>query len=388
MKRNKLKISSLVLALLFSVGSALATTQETFGTTPLTNQGEKWRIGYYEGGNYKLYGQNLVGTIQGLMQLGWVEVSPIPSLKGEQTKELWSWLATKAKSDYLVFVNDGYYNANWDDKLRVKTASALIKRLTTKKDIDLMIAMGTWAGQDLANNKHSVYTEVMSTSDPVASGIVKSIEDSGFDHVHAKVDPYRYERQVRIFHDMTNFKNLGLCYEDTEAGRSYAAVDKVEKIAKERGFNIIRTFTKSDVADMRIAEESVRKAFKKLITKSDAIYVTIQGGVNRKTIPELVDIANKNEIPTFSQSGSEEVKYGLLASISRAGYKYVGEYHAEMIAKMFSGATPRQLPQLFEEPAKIAINLKTAEAIGFNPPVDILLSADEIYNDIELPVKQ
>ena len=43
------------------------------------------------------------------------------------------------------------------------------------------------------------------------------------------------------------------------------------------------------------------------------------------------------------------------------------------------------LEQLFEEPPKIAINLKTAELIGFDPPVDILLAADEIFQDIETP---
>ncbi|MCP3890186.1 MAG: ABC transporter substrate-binding protein [Desulfobulbaceae bacterium] len=385
MKGLKLKVSCLILAIFFSAGTAIASTPGTFSTTPVTNQGDKWRIGYYEGGDYKRYQEVLIATIKGLMQLGWIEQSLIPEGKVGQTKELWEWLATKAKSDYLVFVADGHYNAHWDDGKREKTASILIKRLTQKKDIDLMIAMGTWAGQDLANNSHTTDTEVISASDPVGSGIINSIKDSGFDHLHAQIDPYRYEKQVRVFHEMTGFKNLGICYEDSEAGRTYAAIDKVEKMAKERGFNIIRSYTKSDVADMRIAEESVKKSFAELVKKSDAIFVTMQGGVNSKTISELVSIANKHQIPTFSQSGSEEVKYGVLASISRAGFKYIGEYHAEIIAMILSGATPRQLPQLFEEPPKIAINLKTAEEIGFDPPVDILLAADEIYNEIALP---
>jgi ABC-type uncharacterized transport system substrate-binding protein len=248
-----------------------------------------------------------------------------------------------------------------------------------------MIAMGTWAGQDLANDEHSTSTVVMSTSDPLASGIIRSVEDSGHDHLHAKIDPYQHERQVRVFHDIIGFKRLGICYEDTDSGRTYAAIDKVEKVAKERGFEIVRSFTKSDVADGKLAEESVKKAFVQLAKRVDAIYVTEQGGVSYRSIPALVKIANSHQVPTFSQSGSEEVKYGFLASISKAGYKYIGEFHAETIAKIFNGAKPRQLPQLFEEPPKIAINLRTAEVIGFNPPVDILLAADEIFQDIEAP---
>lgn len=356
-----------------------------FNTTPKTNNGKKWRIGYYEGGEYVDYQKIFTETIKGLMKQGWIEQADLPVQKGEQTKQLWNWLATEAKSKYLQFVKDAHYSANWDNELRENTAAAVIKRLNKKKDIDLMIAMGTWAGQDLANNDHSTPTEVMSASDPLTAGIIKSIEDSGYDHVHAQIDPYRYERQVRVFHDMVGFKKMGICYEDTEAGRSYAAIDKVEKVAKERGFQIVRSFTKSDVADTKLAEESVKKAFRELVEKCDAIYVTVQGGVNYRSIPELANIANSNQIPTFSQSGSDEVKYGFLASISQAGFKYIGEYHAEIIAKILNGAKPRKLAQLFEEPPKIAINLKTAEVIEFDPPVDILLAADEIFQEIETP---
>ena len=196
MKGYKLIVSCLILTLLFFAGSAIATTQKTFSTTPVTNQGKKWRIGYYEGGNYIDYQKIFMATIKGLMQLGWIEETQLPPQKGEQTKELWNWLATLAKANISSLLADGHYNANWDDGLRVKTAASLITRLTEKKDIDLMIAMGTWAGQDLANNNHSTYTEVISASDPIASGIIKSIKDSGFDHVHAQIDPYRYEKQI------------------------------------------------------------------------------------------------------------------------------------------------------------------------------------------------
>ena len=72
-------------------------------------------------------------------------------------------------------------------------------------------------------------------------------------------------------------------------------------------------------------------------------------------------------------------------SISQAGFKYVGRFHAETFAKVFNGAKPRQLDQVFEDPPKIAINIKTAEIIGFDPPVDVLGAADEIFEEIEKP---
>jgi len=380
------RVLIIALVLLFASSALLfAAGGDNFNIVPTTKDGKKWRIGYYEGGEYIDYQKIFTETIQGLMRLGWIEQAEIPPWKGEQTQEIWNWLSTKAKSKYIVFVKDAHYSANWDDTTRLKTSAEVIQRLNQKKDIDLMIAMGTWAGQDLANDKHSTPTEVISASDPIASGIIQSVEESRFPHLHARIDPYRYERQVRVFHDIIGFKKMGICYEDTEAGRSHAAIDTVEQVAKERGFEIVRAYSKSDVADVQLAEESVKKAFRELAGKCDAIYVTVQSGVNYRSIPDLVDIVNENKIPTFSQSGAEEVRYGFLASLSPAGFKYIGRYHAEILAKMFNGAKPCELTQVFEEPPTIAINIKTADVIGFNPPVDIMLAADEIFNDIEMP---
>jgi len=352
---------------------------------PTKNNGHKWRIGYYEGGEYIDYQKIFTETVHGLMRLGWIEVAEIPEQQGEQTANLWKWLSVNAKSDYLEFVTDAHYSANWDDDTRAQTVAKLTKRLNGKNDIDLLIAMGTWAGKDFASNKHSTPTMVLSASDPLSAGIIKSVEDSGYEHVHASVDPYRYERQLRVFHEIIGFKKLGVAYEDSVNGRSYAAIEFVEKVAKDRGFEIVRCNTVSDIADTSVAERSVVDCFHKLADQVDAIYVTVQGGVNMRSIPALAEFTWERGIPTFSQSGSEEVRLGFLVSISQAGFKYVGEFHAETFAKVFNGAHPNQLDQLFEEPPKIAINLKTAELIGFNPPVVLLGAADEIFQSIAQP---
>ena len=375
----------MLLSVLIASVSVAAGDKENFSTTPNTYKGKVWRIGYYEGGEYIDYQKIFTETVRSLMKLGWIETTVIPPQKGEQTKDLWNWLATNTTSKYIRIVKDAHYSAHWDDTLRQKTVSEIINRLNSKHDIDLMIGMGTWAGKDLANETHQTPTMVLSASDAVASGIIKSAEDSGYDHVHACVDPFRYERQVRVFHDIVGFKKLGVAYEDSFEGKSYAAVEIIEKVAAERDFKIVKCFTKSDIADTGLAEQSVKDCFGNLAQNADAIYVTVQGGVSLKSIPDLVRIANSHGIPTFSQSGSEEVKYGFLMSISQAGFKYVGQFHAETWGKVFNGATPRQLNQIFEEPKKIAINLKTAKAAGFDPPIDVLGAADEIYEEIVIP---
>lgn len=362
---------------------SFAEDKMVFSTQPATNAGNPWRIGYFEGGEYSDYQKILTETIKGLMKLGWLEATEIPAQQGEQTEQLWQWLVANAKSEYIEFIPNAHYSAAWDESIRGKMADRIIERLNGQRDIDLMIAMGTWAGKELANDKHSTSTMVLSTSDPLAAGIIESVEDSGHDHIHATIDPSRYDRQVRVFHDIVGFKNLGVAYEDSENGRTYAALDVIERLAQERKFNIVRCHTLSDISDITQAEASVVECFKKLAPKVDAIYVTQQGGVNGNSISELVKTTNQYRIPTFSMSGSDEVSKGLLLSLSQAGFRYVGEFHAGTFAKVFNGAQPNQLSQFFEEPPRMAVNLKTAEIVGFNPPLLLLGAADEIYRDIQ-----
>jgi ABC-type uncharacterized transport system substrate-binding protein len=360
---------------------------EKYGTTPVLNHGQKWRIVFYEGGPNVNYYHYLEATIRGLMNFGWIEKSNLKDIQSrkQDTKRLWNWLVNNSESDYLEFLEDGYYSANWDDEQRQANKSRLLKRLRSEGDINLVIAMGTWAGLDLANNEHSVPTIVMSTSDPVGAGIIESEDDSGYDHVHARVDPYRYERQLRIFHDIIKFKKLGIAFEDSIYGRSYSAIDTVEKVAADIGFDVVKCYTKSDISDTDIASLSVIRCFDELSKKVDAIYVTIQGGVNPDSIPTLVAIANKNSIPTFSQLGAKEVQQGFLFSISRPGFKPAGLFLSATIAQILNGAKPRQLKQVFEETPSIAINLKTAEIVGLYLYADILAAADTIYRDIKNP---
>ncbi|MEM7209217.1 MAG: ABC transporter substrate binding protein [Pseudomonadota bacterium] len=378
-------VATVCLVSVTSVSWATLNTSERFSTEPSLNNGKKWRVAYYEGGQHGNYYQYLEATVHGLMDLGWIRKTTIRKIEDKDTAQLWDWLVNYADSDYIQFLDDGYYTANWDDGLRTQVKSKILNRLSKRNDISLIIAMGTWAGLDLSNNEHSVPTIVMSTSDPVNSGIIKSVEDSGFDHVHARVDPYRYERQVKIFHDIVKFKKLGVAYEDSLYGRSYSAIDLIEKVANERGFEVVKCYTKSDIADASAASASVKQCFQELAKSVDAIYVTIQGGVNANSIPYLVELANRNRIPTFSQHGAKEVQSGFLLSISRPGFKPAGLFLSATIAKVLNGAKPRQLTQLFEESPSIAINLKTAELVGLYLYADILAAADKIYRDIVPP---
>jgi ABC-type uncharacterized transport system substrate-binding protein len=376
---------NVVLFFLLSVSLGLAADKKQYSTSPPTQASKKWRIGYYEAGAYHNYPKTLIAIVNGLAVLGWIEPVSVPFTEGDKTTDkLWLWLAANIKSKYLEFPADAYYSYNWNKELREKTKQTALKRLKENRDIDLMIAMGTNAGQDLANNEHSVPTMVCSTSDPIDSKIIKSAEDSGYNHIHAHVDPTRYMRQIEAFHDIFDFKKIGVVFQNTVAGRSYAAIEDIQKVAKQRKFEIVECHI-PDGLDKKEAMAAVVKCVQEVAPKIDAFYLTQQLGVNNESLPQILAITNSHKIPVFSQGGPDEVRRGVLLSIAAPDFKAWGKFHAEAIARVFNGAKPRELNQIFELPAKIAFNKAAARAADIRDDIYHLLlkTADEVYQKIE-----
>lgn len=211
-----------------------------FSTVPVTKDGQKWRIGYLESGTYNNYYKSLKATVEGLITLKWISPVELPEkFAPADAQGLWKWLSANARSDYIEFVSDAYWNERFEEEVRVDVRQELIQRLNTGQDIDLMLVMGTKAGLDMATNDHAVPTVVGSTTNAFAAGIIKSVDDSGMDHVHAMVDIKLHEVQLKTFYDTFQFKRLGVAYRDSDVGRSTAGIDSVEKIARELGFELV-----------------------------------------------------------------------------------------------------------------------------------------------------
>ncbi|WP_415230841.1 ABC transporter substrate-binding protein [Psychromonas sp.] len=359
---------------------------EDFSSRPQVKPEQRWRIAYYQGGEYEYYYDYLYAMTKGLSKLGWIEPLSLPDYPDRDTLKLWQWLSLNINSQYLEFVPDGYYSADWDNISRHKISNSLISRLNHNKDIDMVFAMGTWAGQDLANNLHRVPTIVVSASDPLRSGIIKNIDDSGYDHLFSSYDPRLQQQQIQVFHQLIGFKKLGVPYENTVSGRSYAGMDLIEQASADLGFEIVPCYTLSDIAEQQMAEQSVVDCFDELAPKVDAIFVSSQGGVNAKTTPKLVKIANRYGIPTFAQHGEQQVRYGyLLGLIRRSGLGPEGVFLADNVGKIINGAKPRNLKQVFDGSFSMVMNMKTAENIGLYVNADLLAAADNLLWQIELP---
>ena len=284
-------------------------------TRPTLNKGNKWRIGYYEGGSWQ---------------------------------------------DYRESLKEGH--------------------------VDMMFAMGTWAGQDLANNSHAIPTMVMSTTDPVQSGIVKSADDSGLDHVHARCDPTRRQRQIRLFHDIIKFKRIGVVYDDKDPnGKVMAHLNELEEIGLERRFDVVTCSAPDSQKSLQVAVDGYRACVRKLAPEVDAFYLSDLRGTEADMLFETIQPLFEHKVPTWSARGSKLVARGALLSVARENFDFIAPFYAAVVARIFNGVKPRDIPQVFKDKMRLAINLETAKTIGYPVPPNILKEADIVYDKIEVP---
>ena len=99
----------------------------------MSKAGKKWRIAYYQGGTSYNYYPYLAATIKGLIDLGWIEKQDLPVNNNKDTKVLWNWLAKNLKSNYVEFIADAYYSADWDSNVRTVMRKGIIDQLNTKR---------------------------------------------------------------------------------------------------------------------------------------------------------------------------------------------------------------------------------------------------------------
>jgi outer membrane protein TolC len=113
----------------------------------------------------------------------------------------------------------------------------------------------------------------------------------------------------------------------------------------------------------------------------DAVYYPPLQRFSANDFKQLNQGFIKKRIPTYSLIGREEVKMGVLAA--SGGRESDNQRYTRRIAlyvqSILLGANPANLKVKMEQSQKLAINMKTAQAIGFSPSWQFLEEADLLY---------
>lgn len=243
---------------------------------------------------------------------------------------------------------------------------------------DMVIAAGTAAVRAMlaVSDGHTPILGI-ALADPLAAGLVASVDDSGADNFTCEVIPDRWQSMYKAFHEVIRFRTLGIMYPAGPEGRIYAGADDAMRVGRLSGFAVIEEVIPDE--SMGSCQEGLRRLHERGI---DAFFI---GPLNcfdwSATDPTpLFELLNKTyQIPTFARDGSVFVQGGALMGFATWDFTPSGRELADKAIKIFNGVKPRDISmRAFVEPL-IALNLQTAKELGIDLPFDVLIAADEIY---------
>ena len=228
----------------------------------------------------------------------------------------------------------------------------------------------------MATDEHRTPTLSITATDPVAAGISKTAERSGLDHVHVQVEEGKIERQLSMFHNVFGFKTLGVPYDLTDEGLSAMGTATIERMAEKLGFEIRSCQAALEIPDYEAATLNLVGCLKTLSQESDAVYLTVSNAMRENRMAEILAPMIERSLPTFSQRGPVETRLGVLMSLAEDDFVNSGRFEAEVVCQVLSGRQPGSINQIYSAPLTMALNIKTAMAIGWNPPFEILAGVD------------
>jgi ABC-type uncharacterized transport system substrate-binding protein len=302
---------------------------------------------------------------------------PPPKEALADSHSVWLWLSQNAGGDRLIFDPLDFYSADWNDEKLPQIKRNVLDRAASG-EIDLILAFGTAASLLFASDEHKTPTLSITATDPVAAGISKTAEKSGFSHVHVQVQTDKIERQLSIFYNVFGFKTLGVPYDPADDGAAMG-LPTILRVASQLGFKLNLCPAELEIDDANEAFNNLLGCLNRLSQDSEAVYLTVSNGMSEANMPKILAPMMANRRPTFSQRGPAETRLGVLMSLAEDDFLSSGQFEAEVINEILAGRSPGDINQIYVAPLTMALNVKTAMAIGWDPPFKVLAAVDELY---------
>jgi putative ABC transport system substrate-binding protein len=206
---------------------------------------------------------------------------------------------------------------------------------------------------------------VLIANDPVGSGLVASLSRPGGNVTGLSLQaPESAGKRLELLRQVVpSLHHLAILFDDTYPA-AVLEKDNVQAQARNLGLEV-------DSHETRGAED-IAPVFDALKGQADALYVV----ANLRNGARIATLALNMRLPTIFETATPVRAGGFMsygpdeADLFRRA--------ADLVDKILRGAKPGELP--IEQPTKfnLAINLKTAEALGVTVPPLLLTTADEV----------
>lgn len=251
------------------------------------------------------------------------------------------------------------------DSSAIKAAAENLER--EKVDLIYSIATSVTIGVKRATARTPVVFAV--GTDPVAAGLVETFAKPGgrFTGVHYSTTDLTAKRLEILKAILPKLRNVATLYDPGNPSAT-ASLKSARDAAEQLQFEI----TATPVASV----QEVRAYLAALNTQDADAFLFISDAMVRSQSQIIIDAMTAKKVPTMSLFPSI-VAQGALAGYGPS-YREVGRSSARYVQKVLTGTSPRDLPVESVSRVELAVNVKTARAIGITIPQSVRLSASEV----------
>jgi ABC-type uncharacterized transport system substrate-binding protein len=317
--------------------------------------------------------------VERLWKLGWIKLDKMPFGETVEIKEMVRILASMDLGGFVKFDENLCYYMVYDDMGAIETS--LRAAADSKEGLGLILGMGTDPGLFVKDMKLNVPLLVPMATDPVASGIIDSVEGSGNPDIWAPVEPNPMSRQLKYYDNMIGIKKLGMVVE--KDSQDIAAIGVYEKAAKELGIEVVKKeiSARPGVQNQEEFYTQLKQDYIDLAEKDgiDAFLLTINVIEDPTYCGGLFQPFYDAKIPVLVSDGDVFVENGGMLCVSSYDYAGYGAFTADVAVSVFNGRDAGSLPCEYMSSPHIVLNTLTAEKIGFPLDFRLLQSCDTLY---------
>lgn len=346
--------------------------------------GKPFQIAYIDYDQYAPSTRQFYYIILALQEAGWIKEGKLPfDEKEEDAMEMIARMSETDLGEYVAFSKEDSFYIAYEDEEKVK--EKLTEDARAGK-IDLFLTSGTNAGIFIKELGLDVPMLNVASTDPVASGIIDSTQDSGDPYVWAQVEPSVPLRQLKYYHEIIPFQRLGTVIYGDEI---ISAVPDQEQAAEEVGFSRIQYNIEERSRETSEEKEEyyslLKEYFHTLVYEDniDAYFLTVDVINDLDRMDELLDVFYQEKIPVFLMDDENALEKGGLMLIAAYDYQNIGRFVADTLGKALYQEMLNTIPCVYQSAPYICLNMDVAKKIDFSPDFEFLLSCDRIISENE-----
>ncbi|MCV2869609.1 ABC transporter substrate-binding protein [Defluviimonas sp. WL0002] len=277
-----------------------------------------------------------------------------------------------------------------DVRLTVRDAGqdkAVLPRLLGEaraSEADLIVSWGTSVTKAIAGDltqledpafNHDIPQVFMIVADPVGSGLVESLDDTGRPNLTGTYNRMPETVTIQTIRSyLPGFGTLGLIYNENEPN-SVLKYQELQELSKTEGFELVALALPLTQAGQPSVEDISPKVREVAQAGADFLYVGSSSFLqaNSAILGAAVRDAKLPLISPYEEAAREG---NALLSVA-ASYYEVGRLAGRQAAAiLFDGARAGDLPVARMSEFAVTINLSMAKQIGLYPPVNLIQIAE------------